>query len=323
MQFNNNLTQRRLLKRIEDANESECCYQNVTEYLITIRLSVQIFTDDILKFEHYTDLTVSNIVPIILFRLVLMDDIENVNNYSVEVDQVTASEYIVEHHIHFFNSFSQCALILQQYYMDISTDSHSHMIQFQTYAANELYPDYIEEYRIISMRAAMLESSIDFEVSTRKRLVFVDERATNRENKTDGGTEQDVGTNDDINYAILNEWYFVLVLLVCIIGMVIFSALMIKHYSESCGYDAVMEIGGNGKIEMPFIEHNIHLGTMSIASQSDDSRRSYALDEAERMTPVNAVESQSDQDSLLNSNNGDEHSDDAFLTYNNTKYDLI
>ena len=290
------------------------------------------FNDDhnkIIPFQNHTDLKISEIIPLILYQLIIQPEIDTVSNYSITNHQITSTEY--------------------KYTVDITTDSNSHMVRFRTYIASQFHSEYTEHYQNISLLAIMLQSSIDFTSSTHDRLMFF------AQNDTTSNTEDATGLIDDngVDYEILNEWYFILVLLVIIIGFIICASVLIKNYYSGCTYyasfgavdsesDNECSIGGSiggrasivddgygGFVGNGFKRGNIDLSRMSIAGSSIGSEshtgydRSVGMDERDRLSNLNSIASHSgDDDSLLNSNydDSDHGNDNVYLSYD-PKYD--
>eukprot|EP01083_Nonionella_stella_P007488 21637_1 len=292
------IKRRNLVQRLS-TEDGECCYHYITEYLITISVSFQIFDDKThVPFENYSDSTVSQILPLILYQLVLDKEIEHVTNFSISADQVTSSEYT--------------------YYVDLTTDSNSHMVRFRTYTAHELYSDYTEQYENVSLLAIMLQSSIGFDSSSQEQLVYIEARNGTETSDSEDGRSDGLISDDGINYEILNEWYFILILLVSVVGIVICVAVLVKHYYSGSGYDTV-ELIEQG-LRNNDGGHRISVASCSSSHSAGGYDRSMACDEMERLSHhshINPVHSDSDDEtSLLNADDGEEVQPDTYLSYN-------
>ena len=293
---------RRLANKI---NNQDCCYKYITQYLITITLSIDIFNGDHhIEFQNQSDLSISKILPIILYQLIIQKEAGNIQNYSMNTNQITFAEF--------------------QYTMNIMTDKSSAMLRFENYVTNNLYSEYTDKYSNISQIAIMLESSINIHSSSQDTLILITSSNTSSDT-----INSDVITTDDIDYDILNEWYFILILLVIIIGSIICISILIKHYYSGCNYQAMdtvdsdCSVGGSNMKRTDVIGmSNINLRKMSIASYSDGHGpydQSIALDERDRTSSYMTV-ADCDEDSLLNSNHEESDQELAYLAYD-TKYD--
>ena len=176
------------------------------------------------------------------------------------------------------------------------TSNDDEVDRMREFTQFQLYSEYAQKYEEISNFAVMLQSSISFVATPHSAELRPDEQdvVSDTENM-----------EDDVDYDILNEWYFVVSLVIALLGALYCSAVIWRHYRAVSGWsvfedveDARSQCGSTvsrSDCSHWYTQRNIDVHRLSIASISSGN----AMDLKTRYSPIRPTEGMTDDESLL------------------------